>query len=203
MSRYTGSTWKLSRRLNYSTLETEKELARRPYGPGQHGKERRKKLSEYGKQLAEKQKVRFTYGVSERQFRRLFEKAKASKGITGYEFLKILESRLDNLVYRLSIGRTRRLARQLVTHGHILVDGKKVDIPSYIVKPGQVISVKESSQNIFPIKDSVELIGNIIPNYVTFDKEHLKGTYVRYPERKELSSEIHEDLIVEYYNKMS
>ena len=198
MSRYTGSTWKLSRRLNYSTLETGKELARRPYGPGQHGKERRKKLSEYGKQLAEKQKVRFTYGVSERQFRRLFEKAKASKGITGYEFLKILESRLDNLVYRLSIGRTRRLARQLVTHGHILVDGK-----SYIVKPGQVISVKESSQNIFPIKDSVELIGNIIPNYVTFDKEHLKGTYVRYPERKELSSEIHEDLIVEYYNKMS
>ena len=203
MSRYTGSTWKLSRRLNYSTLETGKELARRPYGPGQHGKERRKKLSEYGKQLAEKQKVRFTYGVSERQFRRLFEKAKASKGITGYEFLKILESRLDNLVYRLSIGRTRRLARQLVTHGHILVDGKKVDIPSYIVKPGQVISVKESSQNIFPIKDSVELIGNIIPNYVTFDKEHLKGTYVRYPERKELSSEIHDDLIVEYYNKMS
>ena len=203
MSRYTGSTWKLSRRLNYSTLETGKELARRPYGPGQHGKERRKKLSEYGKQLAEKQKVRFTYGVSERQFRRLFEKAKASKGITGYEFLKIFESRLDNLVYRLSIGSTRRLARQLVTHGHILVDGKKVDIPSYIVKPGQVISVKESSQNIFPIKDSVELIGNIIPNYVTFDKEHLKGTYVRYPERKELSSEIHEDLIVEYYNKMS
>ena len=174
MSRYTGSTWKLSRRLNYSTLETGKELARRPYGPGQHGKERRKKLSEYGKQLAEKQKVRFTYGVSERQFRRLFEKAKASKGITGYEFLKILESRLDNLVYRLSIGRTRRLARQLVTHGHILVDGKKVDIPSYIVKPGQVISVKESSQNIFPIKDSVELIGNIIPNYVTFDKKFMK-----------------------------
>ena len=203
MSRYTGSTWKLSRRLNYSTLETGKELARRPYGPGQHGKERRKKLSEYGKQLAEKQKVRFTYGVSERQFRRLFEKAKASKGITGYEFFKILESRFDNLVYLLCIVRSWRLARQLVTHGHILVDGKKVDIPSYIVKPGQVISVKESSQNIFPIKDSVELIGNIIPNYVTFEKEHLKGTYVRYPERKELSSEIHEDLIVEYYNKMS
>ena len=203
MSRYTGPAWKLSRRLNYSTLETGKELARRPYGPGQHGKERRKKLSEYGKHLAEKQKLRFTYGVSEKQFRRLFEKAKASKGITGYEFLKILESRLDNLVYRLSIGRTRRLARQLVTHGHILVDGKKVDIPSYLVKPGQVISVKESSQNIFPIKDSVELIGNIIPGYLTFDKDHLKGSYVRYPERKELSSDIHEDLVVEYYNKMS
>ncbi len=203
MSRYTGSTWKLSRRLNYSILETGKELAKRPYGPGPHGKDKRKKVSEYGKQLAEKQKVRFTYGVSERQFRRFFEKAKSSKGVTGYEFLKILESRLDNLVYRMSLARTRRLARQLVTHGHILVDGKKVDIPSYLVKPGQVITVKESSQNIFPIKDSVELIGNIIPSYVSFDKDHLKGTYVRYPERKELSSDIHEDLIVEFYNKMS
>ncbi len=203
MSRYTGSTWKLSRRLNYSVLETGKELAKRPYGPGQHGKDRKKKNSEYGKQLAEKQKVRFTYGVSERQFKRFYELAKKAKGVTGYEFLKILESRLDNVVYRLSLARTRRLARQLVNHGHILVDGKKVDIPSYLVKPGQVISVKESSKNIFPIQDSVGLVGNIIPAYVTFDKDNLKGTYVRYPDRKELSSDIHEDLIVEFYNKMS
>ena len=203
MSRYTGSTWKLSRRLNYSVLETGKELAKRPYGPGQHGKDRKKKNSEYGKQLAEKQKVRFTYGVSERQFKRFYELAKKAKGVTGYEFLKILESRLDNVVYRLSLARTRRLARQLVNHGHILVDGKKVDIPSYLVKPGQVISVKESSKNIFPIQDSVGLVGNIIPAYVTFDKDNLKGTYVRYPDRKELSSDIHEALIVEFYNKMS
>lgn len=203
MSRYTGSTWKLSRRLNYSVLETGKELAKRPYGPGQHGKDRKKKNSEYGKQLAEKQKVRFTYGVSERQFKRFYELAKKAKGVTGYEFLKILESRLDNVVYRLSLARTRRLARQLVNHGHILVDGKKVDIPSYLVKPGQVISVKESSKNIFPIQDSVGLVGNIIPAYVTFDKDNLKGRYVRYPDRKELSSDIHEDLIVEFYNKMS
>ncbi len=203
MSRYTGSTWKLSRRLNYSVLETGKELAKRPYGPGQHGKDRKKKNSEYGKQLAEKQKVRFTYGVSERQFKRFYELAKKAKGVTGYEFLKILESRLDNVVYRLSLARTRRLARQLVNHGHILVDGKKVDIPSYLVKPGQVISVKESSKNIFPIQDSVGLVGNIIPAYVTFDKDNLKGTYVRYPDRKELSLDIHEDLIVEFYNKMS
>ena len=203
MSRYTGSTWKLSRRLNYSVLETGKELAKRPYGPGQHGKDRKKKNSEYGKQLAEKQKVRFTYGVSERQFKRFYELAKKAKGVTGYEFLKILESRLDNVVYRLSLARTRRLARQLVNHCHILVDGKKVDIPSYLVKPGQVISVKESSKNIFPIQDSVGLVGNIIPAYVTFDKDNLKGTYVRYPDRKELSSDIHEDLIVEFYNKMS
>ncbi len=203
MSRYTGSTWKQSRRFGYSVLESGKELAKRPYGPGPHAKDKRKKVSEYGKQLAEKQKVRFTYGVSERQFRRFFEKAKKSKGVTGYEFLKILESRLDNVVYRLSLARTRRLARQLVTHGHILVDGKKVDIASYLVKPGQVIEVKESSKNIFPIKDSVELIGNIIPAYVSFDKDNLKGTYVRYPERKELSKDIHEELIVEFYNKMS
>ena len=203
MSRYTGSTWKLSRRLNYSVLETGKELAKRPYGPGQHGKDRKKKNSEYGKQLAEKQKVRFTYGVSERQFKSCYELDKKEKGVTGYEFLKILESRLDNVVYRLSLARTRRLARQLVNHGHILVDGKKVDIPSYLVKPGQVISVKESSKNIFPIQDSVGLVGNIIPAYVTFDKDNLKGTYVRYPDRKELSSDIHEDLIVEFYNKMS
>ena len=129
--------------------------------------------------------------------------AKNSKGVTGYEFLKILESRLDNLVYRLGIARTRRLARQLVTHGHILVNNKKVDIPSYIVTPGQVISVKESSKNIFPIQDSINLVGVIVPQYLTFDKDNIKGTYVRYPERKELSNDIHEDLIVEFYNKMS
>lgn len=203
MSRYTGSTWKLSRRLNFSILENGKELVKRPYGPGQHGKDRKKKNSEYGKQLSEKQKVRFTYGVSERQFHRFYELAKKAKGVTGYEFLKILESRLDNIVYRMSLARTRRLARQLVNHGHILVDGKKVDIPSYLVKPGQVITVKESSKNIFPIQDSVNLVGNMIPAYVTFDKENLKGSYVRYPDRKELSADIHEDLIVEFYNKMS
>ena len=198
MSRYTGSTWKLSRRCGYSTLETGKELVKRPYAPGPHGKDKRKKVSEYGKQLNEKQKVRYIYGVGERQFRRLFEIAKKEPGVTGEEFLKILESRLDNLVYRLSIGRTRKLARQLVVHGHILVDGKKVDRPSYIVKPGQVISVKNK---IAPITESVELVGNIIPAYVSFDKENLKGTYTRYPERKELAQDIHEELIVEFYNK--
>ena len=203
MSRYTGSTWKLSRRTGYSTLETGKELVKRPYAPGPHAKDKRKKVSEYGKQLNEKQKIRYIYGVSERQFHRLFDLAKKENGVTGEEFLKILESRLDNLVYRMSIARTRRLARQLVNHGHILVDGKKVDIASYIVKPGQVISVKESSKDIVPIKESVELVGTIIPGYVAFDKEHLSGTYVRYPERKELPADINEALVVEYYNKMS
>ena len=203
MSRYTGSTWKLSRRTGYSTLETGKELVKRPYAPGPHGKNKKKKVSEYGKQLNEKQKVRYIYGVSERQFRRLFEIAKKTNGVTGEEFLKILESRLDNLVYRMSLARTRRLARQLVNHGHILVDGRKVDIPSYIVKPGQVITVKESSQKLAPIVESVELVGTIIPAYVTFNKETLTGTYVRHPERKELAADIHEELVVEFYNKMS
>jgi len=202
MARYTGPAYKKSRRLGFSTLENGKDL-KRAYAPGQHGTGRRKKVSEYGIQLQEKQKIRFMYGLNEKQFRRLFDKASKMQGVHGENFLRLLESRLDNLVYRMSLARTRRLARQLVTHGHILVDGKKVDIPSYLVKPGQVITVKESSQNIFPIKDSVELIGNIIPSYVSFDKDHLKGTYVRYPERKELSSDIHEDLIVEFYNKMS
>ena len=203
MSRYTGSTWKLSRRTGYSTLETGKELVKRPYAPGPHGNNKKKKVSEYGKQLNEKQKVRYIYGVSERQFRRLFEIAKKTNGVTGEEFLKILESRLDNLVYRMSLARTRRLARQLVNHGHILVDGRKVDIPSYIVKPGQVISVKEASQKLAPIVESVELVGTIIPAYVTFNKETLSGTYVRQPESKELAADIHEELVVEFYNKMS
>ena len=135
MSRYTGPSWKVSRRLGYSTLETGRELAKRPYGPGQHGNNRRKKVSEYGKQLNEKQKLRETYGVSEKQFRRLFVIAKADKDVvTGLAFMRLLETRLDNLVYRLGFARTRRQARQLVNHGHVLVNGKKVDIPSYLVK---------------------------------------------------------------------
>ena len=201
MSRYTGSTWKLSRRCGYSTLETGKELVKRPYSPGPHSKDKRKKVSEYGKQLNEKQKIRYIYGVSEKQFRRLFRIAKKTNGVTGEEFLKILESRLDNLVYKMSLARTRRLARQLVNHGHILVDGNKVDIPSYRVKPGQVISVREKSRNLKVVKESLETL-HTIPAYVTFDNEKLEGTYVRLPERSELSPEIDESLIVEYYNRL-
>ena len=136
MSRFTGSTWKISRRLGYSISESGKELKKRPYAPGQHG-QRRTKLSGYGLQLQEKQKVRFTYGVSEKQFRRTFDDAAKIKGIHGENFLRLLESRLDNVVYRLGLARTRAQARQIVNHGHILVDGKKVDIPSYRMTPGQ------------------------------------------------------------------
>ena len=154
--RYTGSDWKRSRRLGFSTLETNKELAKRPYGPGQHGNTRRKKNSEYGKQLIEKQKLRQMYGVNERQFRRLFMLALASKEVTGVAFMKLLESRLDNLVYRMGFARTRRGARQLVNHGHIEVNGKKLDIPSALLTVGDVVSVRENSKDLKVIKESLE-----------------------------------------------
>lgn len=200
MSRYTGPKWKISRRLGFSILETGEELKKRPYAPGQHGNSRRKKISEYGKQLQEKQKVRYMYGLNERQFRKLFLSAKKSKEVKGTALLILLESRLDNIVYRMGITRTRSSARQLVNHGHILVDGKKVDIPSYSVKPGQKISLKEKSRNFKFVKESLDLI-QTIPAYVEFDKTKLEGTYVRQPERNELSSEIEENLIIEYYNR--
>lgn len=200
MARYTGPSWKISRRLNFSILESGKELQRRPYPPGQHGKGRRIKLSEYGLQLQEKQKVRNMYGIGEKQFRRTFDRAKKVDLIHGHGFLYLLESRLDNLVYRMGLALTRRAARQLVNHGHITVDGKKVDIPSYTVKPGQTISVKEKSKNLQVIKDAVE--NNMhIPEYVTFDKNKLEGSYVRLPERNELNQDINESLIVEFYSK--
>ena len=200
MSRYTGPAYKKSRRLGFSTLENGKELAKRPYAPGIHGTSRRKKISEYGIQLQEKQKVRFMYGLNEKQFRRTFEKASKMKGIAGENFLKLLESRLDNLVFRMGLATTRRAARQVVNHGHILVNGNKVDIPSYTCKPGDVISVKENSMEHKAILNSLEL--NIkVPAFVEFDKKKLTGTYLRLPERNELNAEINESLIVEFYNR--
>ena len=201
MARYTGPAWKVSRRLGFSTLETGREIAKRNYIPGQHGNDKKKKLTEYGRQLQEKQKVRFMYGVNERQFRRLFVMSKKGDGVTGVVFLQILESRLDNVCYRLGLARTRRGARQLVNHGHILVDGKKVDIPSYLVKPGSKITLRESSRNLTCVKESLEVAPVCAP-FVTFDKEKLEGVFVRLPERAELNQEINESLIVEYYNRL-
>ena len=200
MARYTGPAYKKSRRLGFSTLETGRELARRPYAPGQHGIDRKKKSSEYGTQLQEKQKMRFLYGLTEKQFRKTFNRAEKMDGIAGENFFKLLESRLDNIVYRMGLANTRRAARQLVNHGHILVNGNKVDIPSYSVKPGDVISVKESSLEHPAIKLSLEAKRGI-PAYVNFDEKKLCGTYVRYPERSELTSEIDESMIVEFYNR--
>ena len=200
MSRYTGPAYKKSRRVGFSTLENGKDLAKRPYKPGVHGQDRKAKASNYSVQLNEKQKVKFTYGLNEKQFRTLFDKAGKMQGIHGENFLKLLESRLDNVVYRMGLSRTRRGARQIVNHGHILVNGKKVDIPSYIVKPGDTVSVKEYSKDHKAIKEALEAINNTV-EYVTFDKNKLEGTYVRYPERNELNSDINEALIVEFYSR--
>ena len=206
MARYTGPAWKVSRRLKFSTLESGKEFGlgangkqKRDYAPGQHG-QRRAKLSEYGIQLQEKQKVRFTYGVSEKQFYNTFVKAGKLAGKHGDNFLIALECRLDNLVYRLGLAATRRQARQLVNHGHITVDGKKVDIPSYSCKPGQVIGLKESSRGLQIVKEALEAMVTR-KEYVAFDENKLEGTFVRLPERNEFLTEIKENLIVEFYKR--
>lgn len=200
MSRYTGSAYKKSRRVGFSTLENGKDLAKRPYRPGQHGQDRKAKPSNYAEQLNEKQKVKFTYGLTEKQFHQLFLKAGKLEGIHGENFLKLLESRLDNVAYRMGLSKTRRGARQVVNHGHILVNGKKVNIPSYLVQPGDVISVKEASKEHKAIKESLEAINSTVA-YVNFDKAKMEGSFVRYPERSELSAEINEPLIVEYYSR--
>ena len=198
--RYTGSDYKRSRRLGFSTLETGKELARRPYGPGQHGNDRKKKPSEYGKQLLEKQKLEQMYGVNERQFRRLFILAKKSDEVTGLAFFRILESRLDNLVYRMGFARTRRAARQLVGHGHITVNGKKVDIPSYLCSVGDKIAIKEG-HDLAIVKASLES-KPASAGYVKVDAAKLSGEFVRVPERAELPKDINEAQVIEYYNRL-
>ena len=200
MSRYTGPAYKKSRRIGISALETGKELVKKPYGPGQHGNGRKGKLSNYGVQLVEKQKLRFTYGISEKQLRKIFEKAGKLKGIHGENMFKLLESRLDNIVYRMGIASTRRAARQFVNHGHVAVNGVKVDIPSFQVKPGDVVSVRENSKEHKAMKETLENITRNV-DYVSFDKNKVEGTYIRYPERNELTSDINESLVVEFYNK--
>lgn len=200
MSRYTKSSYRKSRRLGFSTLETGKELAKRPYAPGMHGQKRAKKLSDYGVQLQEKQKVRFMYGLNEKQFKKTFVEAGKLKGVHGEDFLKLLESRLDNLVYRIGFATTRRGARQLVNHGHITVNGKKVDIPSYRCKVGDIISVKDSDKELKIIKSSLEALNKRV-EFINYDEAKMEATYVRYPERSELNADINEALIVEFYNR--
>ncbi len=200
MARYTGPVWKKSRRLSFSVLETGEELKKRQYAPGQHGPTKRVKLSGYGTQLREKQRVRNMYGVNERQFYNTFAKAQKMEGMAGYNFLVLLESRLDNVVYRMGFAPTRKAARQLVNHGHIELNGKKCDIPSAQVKPGSVVAVRENARNMKAISESLEST-YAAPAFVTVDKEAKKGTYVRIPERSELNQEINEALIVEFYNR--
>lgn len=201
MARYTGPSWKKSRRLGISLTGTGKELARRPYAPGQHGPTSRNKLSEYGLQLQEKQKLRYMYGLNERQFYNLFLKAgKIREGKHGDNFMILLEQRLDNIAYRLGFATTRRQARQLVNHGHVTVNGKRVDIPSYQVQVGDVVGIREKSRNVQFIKDSVEsLYGR--PDFVSFDEDKLEGSLTRLPLREEMPAEIDESFVVEFYNR--
>jgi small subunit ribosomal protein S4 len=199
MARYTGPVWKKARRLKHSILENGKELNKRPYAPGQHG-QRRSKLSEYGQQLHEKQKVRYTYGMNEKQFLKTFNEAKKLDGKLGDNFLILLESRLDNLVYRIGLARTRRQARQLVNHGHVYVDNKRVDIPSYRVEPGQLITLSQKASKFTIVAESLEMVSNR-PEFVSFDENKFQATYVRYPERQEILTDIKENLIVEFYNR--
>ena len=208
MARYRGPVEKIERRFGVSlNLKGERRLAgksaleKRPYGPGQHG-QRRKKISEYGLQLNEKQKAKFMYGVSEKQFRNLFKDANRQEGNTGENLIALLERRLDNVVYRMGFATTRRFARQLVTHGHILVDGKRVNIPSYRVKPGQKIEIREKSKNNPQIKRSIELTNQTgIVDWVDVDKDKLFGIFTKVPKREEVEIPVEERLIVELYSK--
>jgi small subunit ribosomal protein S4 len=199
MARYTGPKFKLSRRLGISLSGPGKEL-KRPFPPGQHGPNQRKKLSGYGVQLQEKQKLRHMYGLSEKQFRNLFDKATKMKGIAGENFLILLESRLDNLVYRLGLANSRAGARQLVAHGHVTVNGRKVDIPSYTVSVGDVIGLRERSRGLKSIKEAREGRHHL-PNYLEFNEQTMEGKYIRLPERAELSQDIDERQIVEFYSR--
>ncbi|MDJ1645621.1 30S ribosomal protein S4 [Mycoplasma phocimorsus] len=199
MSRYRGPVFKKSRRYGFSILESGKEFAKgrkREYAPGQHG-QKRTKLSDYGLHMYEKQKLKFTYGLTEKQFRKTFDKSSKLSGIAGTNFLQMLEARFDNIIYRAGLAQTRRQARQLVTHGHFLLNGKKANIPSINVQLGDVIELKEASRKNVQILESIEQ--RKASDWLTV--KEFKITFDRLPERKELHKDINEALIVEYYNK--
>ena len=208
MARYIGAVEKIERRLGVNLeLKGERRLAgksaldKRPYAPGQHG-QRRAKISEYGLQLREKQKIKFYYGVLERQFRRFFKQAHRQGGNVGENLIKLLERRLDNVVYRMGFATTRRFARQLVTHGHVLVNGKKVSIPSYLVKEGDRIEIKEKSKNNVQIQKALELSKQTgIAPWVDVDREKVIGVFQRIPQREEINIPVEERLVVELYSK--
>ncbi len=201
MARYTGPKSKVARRFREPIFGKDKALERKNYGPGQHGNSRRRpKLSEYAVQLAEKQKAKYTYGLLEKQFRNTFKKAAAKKGITGENLLKFLEARLDNSVFRMGIAPTRRAARQLVSHCHITVNGEVVNIPSYSLKPGDVVAVRERSKSLEVISNSVSKVNNCF-SWIEWNGNDLEGKFLTYPERSEIPENIKEQLIVELYSK--
>ena len=200
MARYRGPKQKLARRFGEPIFGPSKSLERKPYGPGQHGNNRRRKESEYSVQLKEKQKTKYTYGLLERQFRNLFEKAAAKKGVTGENLLKFLEARLDNVVFRLGFARTRRQARQLVNHGHIMVNERVSSIPSHQLRPGDIVEVRPRSKNLFVIQDAADRGRRSFP-HLEVDRNKLAGKFLDFPEREDIPENIREQLIVELYSK--
>lgn len=201
MARYTGPKTKIARKFGEPIYGEDKVLAKKNYPPGQHGANRRRKTSEYGQQLREKQKAKYTYGVLERQFRNLFEHAARTKGITGEVLLQLLESRLDNVVYRLGLAASRPAARQLVLHKHICVNGKPVNIPSYRVVPGDVVTVREKSKNLEMITDCVAGFNHSKYPWIEWDEQIKGGKFLHLPERADIPETIKEQLIVELYSK--
>ncbi|SHL00389.1 30S ribosomal protein S4 [Rhodothermus profundi] len=200
MARYRGPKQKIARRFGEPIFGPSKALERKPYPPGQHGRTRRAKESEYAIQLKEKQKVKYIYGLLERQFRNLFEKASRKKGITGENLLKMLEARLDNTVYRMGFARTRRQARQLVVHRHIMVNGQIVNIPSYQLRPGDVVAVRPKSRQLTVIQENIKRLRRNFP-WLEVDRKEMQGKFLDYPNREDIPENIREHLIVELYSK--
>ncbi|MGC9150456.1 MAG: 30S ribosomal protein S4 [Microbacter sp.] len=201
MARYIGPKSKIARKFGEPIFGPDKALSKKNYPPGQHGSGRHKKSSEYGIQLREKQKAKYTYGVLERQFRLLFEKAQAAKGITGEILIQLLESRLDNVVFRFGLAPTRDAARQLVSHRHIVVDGQVVNIPSYQVKPGQIIGVREKDKSMTIILDALNGFNHSKYPWLEWDRNAMAGKFLHIPERADIPENIKEQLIVELYSK--
>ena len=202
MARYTGPTTKISRRFGEPIYGTDKSYEKKSYPPGMHGKNKRhKKVSEYGLQLAEKQKAKYTYGLLERQFANLFERVSRRKGVTGEILLQLLESRLDNVVYRLGIAPSRAAARQLVSHCHIVVNGEVVNIPSYTVRPSDLIGVREKSKSLQVIVDSLSVNHRSRYSWLEWDEKAMVGKFLNVPERTDIPENIREQLIVELYSK--
>ena len=201
MARYIGPKSKIARKFGEPIFGPDKVLAKKNYTPGQHGSNRRKKTSEYGIQLREKQKAKYTYGVLERQFRRMYEKAQSQPGVTGVILLQLLECRLDNIVYRMGISPTRAGARQLVSHRHITVDGQVVNIPSYNVRPGQIVAVREKDKSMKIITESLSGFNHSKYPWIEWDSASLSGKLIHVPDREEIPENIKEQLIVELYSK--
>ena len=201
MARYTGPKTRIARKFGEALFGEDKVLAKKNYAPGQHGANKRRKTSEYGNQLREKQKAKYTYGVLEKQFRNLFDKADRSKGITGVILLQLLEARLDNVVYRLGIARTRAAARQLVSHRHITVNGRVLNIPSYSVKPGDVVAVREKSKSLEVIADALAGFNHSKYPWLEWDENVKGGKLLHLPQREDIPENIKEQSIVELYSK--